>query len=61
MRKFSELSQTDILVIKSRLKSGDQVQEIARDFDINLGRVSEIKTGKRASHVPALNQGELGL
>tara|TARA_R110002096_G_scaffold357970_1_gene551115 strand:+ start:666 stop:851 length:186 start_codon:yes stop_codon:yes gene_type:complete len=60
MRAISELNDTDILVIKSRLKQGHQVQKIARDFDINMGRISEIKNGKRASHIN-LNQGSLDL
>lgn len=60
MRHVNDLSTTDILTIKSRLKQGHQVQEIARDFDINMGRVSEIKNGKRAAHIIDPRQGDLG-
>lgn len=61
MRKFSELSTAEIIQIKLRLKRRDQVQDIARDFDINMGRISEIKTGKRAAHIVDPRQGDLGL
>jgi len=60
MRHINELTNTDILTIKSRLKKGHQVQKIARDLDINMGRISEIKTGKRAVHINP-NQGSLGI
>lgn len=60
MKRVSQLSYGDILIIKSRLKKGHPVQEIARDFDINMGRISEIKTGKRAAHI-CPGQGNLGL
>jgi len=61
MNKVSDLSSDDFANIKTRLQMGHQVQEIALDYNINLGRISEIKHGKRAVNVKPAGQGEFEL
>lgn len=38
--------------IKKRIREGEFVNRIAADFDVNPGRISEIKTGRRFAEVP---------
>ena len=38
-------------IIWQRLLIGDLGQDIAADLGINPGRVSEVRTGKRGSHI----------
>lgn len=37
----------DVPTIKKRIRQGDFLNRIAADFDVNPGRISEIKSGKR--------------
>ncbi len=55
-QRRSRASLTDDVIrsIWLRLRSGEYQQDIAADLGINQGRVSEIKTGKRGSHVTGL-------
>jgi len=45
------LTANDALIIKKRLKDGDMQSRIAADFDVNIGRISEINTGKKFANV----------
>ncbi|HAQ34491.1 MAG TPA: hypothetical protein DCQ53_03900 [Alphaproteobacteria bacterium] len=47
MCSIHELSRKDIVRIKKRLKRGDHQHDIAADYNLNQGRISEINTGKR--------------
>jgi len=42
----SKLSFKDAVEIQRRLKRGEFQNRIAADYDVNPGRISEIKTGK---------------
>lgn len=46
------LTIADASVIKRRILNGEFLNRIAADFDVNPGRISEIKNGKRFRHVP---------
>lgn len=46
MASVKKLSSQDILQIKARLKRGDHQHDIAADYGLNQGRISEINTGK---------------
>ena len=48
-----KLTEEDAAVIKKRLKLGEFQNRIAADFDVNPGRIAEIKTGKLFPHVGA--------
>jgi len=47
------IQETDVPVIKKRIRQGDFLNRIAADYDVNPGRISEIKTGKRFGHIQA--------
>ncbi|WP_333829875.1 hypothetical protein [Pararhodobacter sp.] len=49
-RPSRRLSEQDAKIIKDRLKQGDMQSRIAADFDVNIGRISEINTGKKFAH-----------
>lgn len=51
MASIKKLKSADILVIKARLKRGDHQHDIAADYGLNQGRISEINTGKRFTHL----------
>jgi hypothetical protein len=53
-RKRYPLSDAAIADIFNRVKAGDMQHDIASDYGINPGRVSEIKTGVRGNHVTGL-------
>ena len=46
-RPSKRLTEKDAKDIKRRLKRGDMQSRIAADYDVNIGRISEIKTGKK--------------
>lgn len=46
------LTASDAAIIKARILLGEFLNRIAADFDVNPGRISEIKTGKRFADVP---------
>jgi hypothetical protein len=50
-RPSKRLTETDAEIIKNRLENGDMQSRIAADFDVNIGRISEINTGKKFAHV----------
>jgi len=56
MKRYrAKLNKEMVSIIKLRLERGDYQHDIAADFGINQGRISEIKTGKRhSSQEPSL-------
>jgi len=54
---ISELTPEEVAIIKRRLISGELQHEIAADYRINQGRISEINTGQRFAHVPPAQGG----
>lgn len=46
------LTAQEAAIIKNRILRGEFLNRIAADFDVNPGRISEIKTGKRFAEVP---------
>ncbi len=46
-RKRVQLSDHIICEIRERLHQGDYQHDIAADYGVNQGRISEINTGKR--------------
>lgn len=52
MPSIQRLTREDIAAIKARLLRGDYQHDIAADYGLNQGRVSEINTGKRGRDVP---------
>jgi hypothetical protein len=60
MASVTSLTVEDVAVIKSRLLQGDFEHRIAADYDLNQGRISEIKTGKRWPNVAPAYIGEVG-
>ena len=47
MASIAKLSPDDIKLIKVRLRRGDHQHDIAADYGLNQGRISEINTGQR--------------
>jgi len=43
----------DVPAIKKRIHQGEFLNRIASDYDVNPGRISEIKTGKRFPDIQA--------
>ena len=50
-RPSPKLTLTDAAVIKKRIKQGEFLNRIAADFNVNPGRISEIKSGKTFAEV----------
>lgn len=46
------LTEAEATIIIQRIASGEFLNRIAADFDVNPGRISEIKTGKRFGYLP---------
>jgi hypothetical protein len=44
---------TDVPFIKKRIREGDFLNRIAADYDVNPGRISEIKAGLRYADISA--------
>jgi hypothetical protein len=47
------IKPTDVPIIKRRIAIGDFLNRIAADYDVNPGRISEIKKGRRFANIPA--------
>ena len=47
------LTRAEVAIIKKRIANGEFLHRIAADFDVNPGRISEIKTGKTFPDVDA--------
>lgn len=43
---MKHLSKAEIAIIKARILRGDRYSDIAADYRINIGRLSELKHGK---------------
>jgi hypothetical protein len=50
-RPSPKLNQADAAIIKKRINQGEFLNRIAADFDVNPGRISEIKSGKAFAEV----------
>jgi hypothetical protein len=46
------IDPADVPVIKRRIRQGEFLHRIAADYDVNPGRISEIKTGQRFANIP---------
>ena len=53
-RNRAKLTDETIRAIWDRLHLGEMQQDIAADFGINQGRISEVNTGKRGGHITGL-------
>ena len=47
------IKPTDVPIIKRRIRLGDFLNRIAADYDVNPGRIAEIKKGERFAEIPA--------
>lgn len=54
-RPSRKLTPAEAAIIKMRIQMGEFLNRIAADFDVNPGRISEIKTGKRFADIPPAN------
>ncbi|MDR3440592.1 hypothetical protein [Telmatospirillum sp.] len=52
MTSVVELSSDEVGLIKARIQRGDKQHRIAADYDLNQGRISEIKHGKLFPDIP---------
>ena len=43
----------DVPAIKKRIRDGEFLNRIASDYDVNPGRISEIKNGWKHADIPA--------
>jgi len=43
---------SQVAIIKKRIAEGEFLNRIAADYDVNPGRISEIKTGKTFAEIP---------
>lgn len=48
---MKHLSDVEIAVIKARILRGDLYHEIAADYRLNIGRLSDLKHGRICSHI----------
>jgi hypothetical protein len=56
-----KLNETDAAVIKRRLQQSEFQHDVAAEFGVNQGRISEIKSGKRFAQVsPSDNDNDEG-
>lgn len=55
-RPSAKLGPNDAAIIKRRIAQGEFLNRIAADFDVNPGRISEIKSGKMFRDVPPAPQ-----
>ncbi|MCH2497362.1 MAG: hypothetical protein MK104_10145 [Erythrobacter sp.] len=53
-RNRAKLTDETIRAIWDRLRLGEMQHDIAADFGINQGRISEVNTGKRGGHITGL-------
>lgn len=52
-RPSKRIDPADVPAIKRRILTGEFLNRIAADYDVNPGRISEIKTGARYAEIPA--------
>ena len=53
-RDRAPMTDEVIRMIWRRLRSGEYQHDIAADLGLNQGRVSEVNTGKRGTHITGL-------
>ena len=46
------IKPTDVPIIKKRIREGEFLNRIAADYDVNPGRIAEIKKGHRFADIP---------
>ena len=46
------IQPSDVPIIKKRIRKGEFLHRIAADYDVNPGRIAEIKTGQRFAEIP---------
>jgi hypothetical protein len=46
------IDPADVPVIKRRILRGEFLHRIAADYDVNPGRISEIKNGRKFGNIP---------
>jgi hypothetical protein len=52
-RKSSyRIKPTDVPLIKKRIRQGEFLHRIAADYDVNPGRIAEIKKGYKFAEIP---------
>lgn len=51
-RPSKRIDPRDVPVIKKRILMGEFLNRIAADFDVNPGRISEIKSGYKYPLIP---------
>ncbi|KJS34163.1 MAG: hypothetical protein VR70_18465 [Rhodospirillaceae bacterium BRH_c57] len=51
MPSILDLTPKEVASIKARIFNGEKQHRIAADYDLNQGRISEIKTGKRFADI----------
>lgn len=49
------IQPSDVPIIKKRIREGDFLNRIAADYDVNPGRIAEIKKGHKFASIPAAN------
>lgn len=54
---MTHLTLIEISVIKARILRGDRYQDIAADYRINQGRLSDLKYGRLHAEVPPADLG----
>jgi hypothetical protein len=47
------IQASDVPNIKKRIRQGEFLNRIAADYDVNPGRIAEIKKGHRFADIPA--------
>jgi hypothetical protein len=47
------ITPRDVPFIKKRIREGEFLNRIAADYDVNPGRIAEIKKGDRYADIPA--------
>jgi hypothetical protein len=52
---MKHLSKAEIAIIKARIARGDRYSEIAADYRINQGRLTDFKYGRIYPEVPPAN------
>lgn len=51
-RPSKRIDPRDVPIIKKRILQGEFLNRIAADYDVNPGRISEIKSGQKYPLVP---------
>ncbi len=51
-RPSRSIDPRDVPIIKTRIQQGEFLNRIAADYDVNPGRISEIKTGQKFAEIP---------